>query len=331
MLPYISIIVPVYNVEQYLRRCLDSIHTQTFNDWECILVDDGSTDDSGKICDEYCDIDNRFIVVHKRNEGVSRARNYGIDISRGEYVSFVDSDDWIEKDGYLIAVKTIQESKADIVKYGFTIHSLEGTSNRSVESKKSLASHDGMLMETERCNYCGFLWNGLYRRELIADLRMDESINWCEDQLFSFELFLRTNKMVLLPDIVYHYQQIHTTPSLSDVRDPYMVLEAANKEYELKMKFVRKDDLSITNLTVQSYNNKLKKLISILYNYKSYSYRKEFRKATLNKIFHNDVFELKVFYSISNIRIIDCILCLYYKIKQKKYEYLKSATNCHVD
>ena len=107
--PKISIIVPVYNVEKYLRRCLDSIASQTFNDWECILIDDGSPDNSGVICDEYAEKDSRFRVIHQKNAGVSAARNAGLDAARGEWVGFVDSDDWIEKEMLfsLLSVKDI--------------------------------------------------------------------------------------------------------------------------------------------------------------------------------------------------------------------------------
>ena len=97
-MPKVSIIVPVYNVEQYLRQCLDSILVQTFTDWECILVDDGSTDCSKDICDEFANKDSRFRVVHKKNGGVSSARNKGIELSRGVYITFVDADDTIDKD-----------------------------------------------------------------------------------------------------------------------------------------------------------------------------------------------------------------------------------------
>ena len=97
-MPKISIIVPVYQVEKYLRRCLDSIVAQTFTDWECILVDDGSPDNSGKICDEYAEIDNRFRVFHQENAGVSAARNKGLDVAKGEWITFVDSNDYIEED-----------------------------------------------------------------------------------------------------------------------------------------------------------------------------------------------------------------------------------------
>ena len=96
----ISIIVPVYNVEPYLNKCLDSIVNQTYKKLEIILIDDGSTDNSGLICDEYASKDNRIIVVHQKNKGLSAARNVGLNIAKGDYIAFVDSDDFIEKDMY---------------------------------------------------------------------------------------------------------------------------------------------------------------------------------------------------------------------------------------
>ena len=94
--PQISVIVPVYQAEAYIRRCLDSIVNQTFQDWECILVDDGSKDNSGAICDEYAVKDSRFRVIHQTNRGVSVARQVGLDASKGEYIAFADPDDWVE-------------------------------------------------------------------------------------------------------------------------------------------------------------------------------------------------------------------------------------------
>lgn len=101
-MPKISIIVPVYKVEKYLHRCLDSIVAQNFTDWECILVDDGSPDGSGKICDEYAEKDGRFKVFHQENQRVSAARNKGLDNAKGEWIGFVDSDDWVSKDYFQI-------------------------------------------------------------------------------------------------------------------------------------------------------------------------------------------------------------------------------------
>ena len=110
----ISIIIPVYNVEQYLSRCIDSVINQTYKNLEIILIDDGSTDDSGEICDEYALKDNRIKVMHKQNGGVSSARNEGLDISKGNYIGFIDSDDFIEKDMYEFLYDLLTKNNCDI-------------------------------------------------------------------------------------------------------------------------------------------------------------------------------------------------------------------------
>lgn len=116
----ISIIIPVYNVEKYLRRCIDSILSQTYTDFEAILVDDGSTDESGKICDEYALKDSRIKVIHKKNGGVSAARNSGLDVAVGEYVAFCDSDDYLSADYLEVIFNSLKENNADCVVCNYT-------------------------------------------------------------------------------------------------------------------------------------------------------------------------------------------------------------------
>ena len=111
----ISIVIPVYNVEKYLKQCLDSIINQTYTNLEIILVDDGSTDNSGTICDYYSKIDKRIRVIHKKNEGQSIARNIGIKVSNGKYIGFLDSDDWVEQDMYRFLIENIEKYNADII------------------------------------------------------------------------------------------------------------------------------------------------------------------------------------------------------------------------
>lgn len=114
----LSIIVPVYNVEQYLPRCIDSILEQTFQNFELILVDDGSKDKSGEICDEFAKKDNRIIVIHQENKGVNTARNAGLDIATGSYITFVDSDDWIQPDSYCKSIGLMETNRdIDLLQY----------------------------------------------------------------------------------------------------------------------------------------------------------------------------------------------------------------------
>ena len=118
--PIISIIVPVYNVESYLERCINSILNQTFKNFELILVDDGSTDKSGEICDSFAGYDKRIRVIHKKNGGLSSARNVGLDVSIGKYIGFVDSDDWIDEFMYEKLYRNMIKTKSDIVICNFS-------------------------------------------------------------------------------------------------------------------------------------------------------------------------------------------------------------------
>ena len=113
--PIISVIIPIYNVEEFLPKCIDSVLNQTLKNVEIILVDDGSTDNSSIICDEYALLDNRITVIHKKNEGLSASRNIGIDVAKGNYLAFVDSDDWIEESMFEIMYNTIVTNDADMV------------------------------------------------------------------------------------------------------------------------------------------------------------------------------------------------------------------------
>ena len=115
----ITVIVPIYNVEKYLKRCIESILNQTFKDFELLLLNDGSTDSSGKICDIYASKDNRIVVRHKKNQGVSTTRNLGIDIAKGEYITFIDSDDWIEKDYLEKMYSKIKEMNVPLLITGY--------------------------------------------------------------------------------------------------------------------------------------------------------------------------------------------------------------------
>ena len=119
-MPKLSVIVPIYNVEQYIHKCVDSILNQNFKDFELILVDDGSPDSCGKICDEYAQKDERVKVIHKVNGGLSDARNFGLEKAKGEYVSFIDSDDWVDENIYSESLKYMEENDLDIVCFDVT-------------------------------------------------------------------------------------------------------------------------------------------------------------------------------------------------------------------
>lgn len=226
----ISVIVPVYNAENYLSACLDSILSQTCQDFEIILIDDGSKDASGQICDAYAGKDPRIQVVHQENGGVSRARNRGLELATGELISFIDSDDTLEPDMYELLVRVMQEHNADISHCGYK--HIVGEEIRLVHDTKRVIPHhtqealdcfvDGRL-------FGGGLWNKLYRRELLDGLSFREDLKNNEDILFNFEAFRRADCSVFADYPLYNYvarfgiSAVFTIPSEKKIRDSCIV------------------------------------------------------------------------------------------------------------
>ncbi len=202
-MPKISIIVPVYKVERYLKRCIDSIINQSFVDWECILVDDGSPDNSGRICEEYAGKDSRFKVFHQVNAGVSAARNKGISEAKGEWIVFVDSDDWIEKDMITEMFNCAIINRADVVLCGFMI-----TDAKNKEIK--IAPKFGWLdMPKDFVWYLQSPWAKLFNRTIIHqnNIHFPEGIVLAEDLFFTFQMYINVKRIYGLNNAFYNYFQ----------------------------------------------------------------------------------------------------------------------------
>jgi glycosyltransferase involved in cell wall biosynthesis len=207
-MPLISIIVPIYNVEAFLPKCLDSILAQSFSDFEAILVDDGSTDRSGNICDMYAKKDCRLVVLHKRNGGQSSARNAALDIAKGEYIGFVDSDDYISSDMYHFLYKTIIEYDADLSICSFLKVSADG----KPEQKKVSAIKKLMYKEEAIRNLLGrryidnYIWDKLYKKKLFNDIRFPEN-QLFEDIAIMYRIFDKCGKVIFINEPKYFYVQ----------------------------------------------------------------------------------------------------------------------------
>ena len=210
MRPMVSIIVPVYNAENYLRRCVDSILNQEYTDFELLLVNDGSTDASGDICEEYGDRDPRVIVIQKENTGVSDSRNRALDRARGKYLQFLDSDDWITPDATRLFVRAAEEYGCDMVISDFyrvvgeRLSTKGDIEEEGVLTREEFAAH---MMENPADFYYGVLWNKLYRRDIVEEhnLRMDTDINWCEDFMFNLEYIRYAKVFYALHAPIYYY------------------------------------------------------------------------------------------------------------------------------
>lgn len=206
----ISIIVPVYNVEPYLRKCLDSIIGQTYRDLEILVIDDGSTDQSGKICDEYAERDERIKVFHTENRGLSAARNLGLDEATGEWIGFVDSDDWIESDMYEVLLKKAEETGADVVECGWFKEWANIT-----EEKRRYEQELSHLQAIEAL-VCSFfsdnVWNKLWRDHCFSTIRFPAGRVY-EDIATTFRVFDAAEGICSVDDPMYHYRQRETSLS----------------------------------------------------------------------------------------------------------------------
>ena len=203
--PLISVIIPVFQAERYLYRCLDSIISQTLKDYEVILVDDGSTDNSGKICDQYAENDNRFHVIHKNNEGVSIARQTGLDAARGTYVIHADPDDWVEPDWLEILYDKIEKEQVDIVICDFERIKASNTI-LYVQCPTSL-QNDDVLNDMLKGKIWGSCWNKLVRKACIQKygVKFHPEMNLWEDLYVMCLLIANGAKVSYVPKVLYHY------------------------------------------------------------------------------------------------------------------------------
>lgn len=203
----ISVIVAVYNIEEYLPRCIESVMAQTCRELEIILVDDGSTDASGVICDDYAARDGRIRVIHKTNGGLSDARNAGMDIAEGKYIGFVDGDDWIEPDMYRAMYEACETAGAQIAACRYRQITKCGVIDASGCHSVSLSRMEALKMYVsgdERYQIYNSVWSKLFLKTLIADMRFPTGRN-SEDIMFTTKAFCRMERLAYLDKAYYNY------------------------------------------------------------------------------------------------------------------------------
>lgn len=237
-LPLISIIIPVYKAEKYIHQCIDSVLAQTFTDFELLLIDDGSPDNSGTICDEYAKRDKRIRVFHQKNQGVSVARNLGIKEARGHWIAFIDSDDWIENTMYEEMYYAAIKQNADIVGCNF----FEVFSTHISERKTFYTSQDAFLADIIKNNW-GVIWKLLIKKSLFDDnnIRFPKGLNGGEDYLVCINLLVKAKQTICINKPLYYYnrcneQSIITTSTLTNTYDQ---IRATN----LAITFLQKEGL----------------------------------------------------------------------------------------
>ena len=245
-IPLISVIVPIYKTEKYICKCIESIINQTYKNLEIILVDDDSPDDCGNICDRYAQRDKRIKVIHKKNEGAAIARNIGINIATGEYVSFVDSDDWIDLDLYERLLKKIK-SDDDMIIFGLRYVNPNNykINELSFENVKFEVNDENVnrLFNLIKTGGIGYTCNKIYRRENIKNVEF-EKIRICEDLCFSLKVLNKVKYIRCVDVIGYNYLQ-HTESVLhkSDIEN-LLSLDKLDEILSLNLKIINKENSS---------------------------------------------------------------------------------------
>lgn len=286
----ISVIIPVYNVERFLPQCIESVLAQSFSGFELILLDDGSTDSSGAICDSYAKKDKRIRALHISNSGVSVARNKGIDESKGEWITFIDSDDFVEPD-YLERFHT-EKDDADLI-----IQGLEYYDNRNGNYFKQVRVSDCTLDESgfkEKVAQNDLLHSGYpvakaYRINLLSDkIRFNERISFHEDHIFVLEAMNAAKTIRLVDSIAYKYRYYHSTNSLSMKRHSWEKLNEAAEGMlcclnAMKDRFMEDGGEYAKEIYTFAYSPKLDAVYELFRTQKERSIRKKDYQSIINR------------------------------------------------
>ena len=288
----VSIVIPVYNSEKYISRCLDSITNQTYDNLEIILINDGSTDNSIEICLDYKEKDKRIIVVNKSNGGVSSTRNQGIDCATGKYIQFVDSDDYINLDMTENLVYAIEKYDVDLVLCGVN-HISSNTNDSDLYRNVGdflLKDFLSNSLDSISSTSMGAVWNKLYKLSKIKDnkIRFEEDINYSEDCIFNYDYFKKSTSIYVLKDKLYNYDQSDLN-ALTKVfrKNAFMTtLYLYDKTIELMDTFLINVNDNIKKIN-QYYSNNLMVNVIHIYRHKGKLTSKE-RQSILIHAFKNE-------------------------------------------
>lgn len=232
MCDLISIVVPVYNVEKFIVKCLDSIIHQTYRNLQIILVDDGSSDHSGAICDQYQNKDVRIQVVHQQNKGVSNARNVGLSLVKGKYVAFCDADDWLEPDMYEYLHGLLQNTDCNIASCGAWMESSENKTAIGYATKQlHLNVKDAIAALHVRSQLNGWMCTKLFETAVVQNLFFDEDLKVCEDYIFQCDAIEKSRGVVCGTETKYHYIQRKSSVSNNGYTQEFEKGLIATKQY----------------------------------------------------------------------------------------------------
>ena len=268
--PKVSVIVPVYNTEKTLHRCLDSIIAQTYTDWECILIDDGSKDNSPAICDEYEKVDIRFKVIHKKNGGASSARNVGLKEAKGEWICFCDADDVVESHWLYTFEKN--KDNVDLVISSFNMHHFSFGVKHCVYDLDTQQPKYAVSMMIG-CGECGFLWNKSFRTDIIREYNIifNESYQLYEDEEFVTNFMSHAKRIRFVKEITYNY---YVPDNFDKKYKQAETFKSMIQIYNHILKFVPQD-----RLFMNTYSALIDRMLS---SNTQYYYNKKYKKALEN-------------------------------------------------
>ena len=330
-LPTLSIIVPVYNVEKYLRECVDSIIVSTFTDWELLLIDDGTPDKSGVICDEYAQIDNRIKVFHKKNGGVSSARNWGLENAKGNWVTFIDADDIISPmflEGLMTPV--FLNHDLDLVHGGCTNWKDGTTADINQFYKDYVGNEFNLIFEKFR----GLAVSKLFRMVNINNwskslpLRFDEKMKIAEDMAFTMDYLLTVKKFAFVSEVGYYYRIDNVESATKSKKiTPYTIeLQSFKHLFNSTLKIVNKKKIphnssiyrfsqrgeQLQNVIISLYRNKIDR--SERYNHLKYDFTED--ELSMLKYVKSNV-KKKWIFNLLNISLplFDILISILYRLK----------------
>lgn len=315
----ISIVVPVYNVAKYLEECLTSISHQTYENYEVLLIDDGSTDDSSSICDVFAKCDNRFRVVHQTNQGAAIAKNTGLDMATGDYIAFLDSDDFVERNWLERIVALIKNSHADVIEYAFD-KIYVGTNELELFPKDSEGEFSAEQYLGQYLSFwqCSLFWNKVFRAELLKNTRFKHERRCIDDEFFTYKAVSFAKKIMRINEILYHYRQrassavSNSKNNMQKAKDALDILKERylwiKQQYPKLTKVYLKHDIEA--LIDFSKRFSFNKIGIKLFKKLSWYYMKECLKNRMDKA--------TLFYAFKNLFVTKC-------------ELRKEKTSMHID
>lgn len=306
MIKRISVIIPVYNVEKYLKRCIDSILNNIYSNLEIILVNDGSLDNCPNICDEYLLKDKRIKVIHKENGGLSSARNTGLDVATGDFVAFIDSDDWISQDYFSILMNVQSTEDYDVVICDYISTSQENYrfDTESSFDVKELTRQDVLTKRVTKTH----VWGRIYKRQIIDNIRFENEKLVLEDALYNATVIQRNNELKIAYVDTKIYAYYKREGSLVQSIPTHTIVELANRIFQLSM---LEEDVKLKNMLVEDC---IKRYLAARY---TYEVQKE--KNDINKL-------LKKSYKYLKSKKLLYYLFIKYPIVYRSYRILQDPT-----